>query len=59
MIWLDGLDLPLVHLLESVFYEPFPEDLQPVTRPADETLKLYGNGGLPRVGRHLKDPILP
>ena len=46
MIWLDGLDLPLVHLLESVFYEPFPEDAQPVTRPADETLKLYGNGGL-------------
>ena len=46
MIWLDGLDLPLVHLLESVFYEPFSEDVQPVTHPVDGSRNLYGAGSL-------------
>ena len=46
MIWLDGLDLPLVHLLESVFFEPFPEDVQPITQPVDRSQGLYGTGGL-------------
>ena len=46
MIWLDGLDIPLVHMLEAVFYEPYPEDVQPVTQPADSNLAMYGAGGL-------------
>lgn len=46
MIWLDGLDLPLVSLLEAVFFEQYPEDVQPITRPDGETQKLYGSGGL-------------
>jgi len=29
--WLDFLDVPLVHLLEPMFYEQYPGDLQPVT----------------------------
>ena len=46
IIWLDGLDIPLVHLLEAVFYEPFPEDVQPVTEPTNSTLMKYGAGSL-------------
>ena len=46
MIWLDGLDLPLVSLLEAAFFEQFPEDVQPITRPDGETMKLYGGAGL-------------
>ncbi len=46
MIWLDGLDIPLVHLLESVFFEPYPEDVQPVTEPTDSTFLKYGAGAL-------------
>ena len=46
MIWLDGLDIPLVHLLESVFFEPYPEDVQPVTHPIDTSLAMYGAGAL-------------
>ena len=46
MIWLDGLDIPLVQQLEAVFFEPFPEDVQPVTEPADSTLFKYGAGAL-------------
>jgi gentisate 1,2-dioxygenase len=46
MIWLDGLDLPLVHLLESVFFDPYPEDVQPVTQGTDSSLTKYGKGAL-------------
>ena len=46
IIWLDGLDLPLLHALEAVFYEPYPEDTQPVTEPTDSTLARFGAGTL-------------
>ncbi len=31
MVWFDGLDLPLVTALESIFFEIHPENVQPVT----------------------------
>ena len=46
IIWLDGLDIPLVHMLEAVYYEPYPEDVQPVTEPTDSSLTRYGAGTL-------------
>ena len=46
MIWLDGLDLPLVNMLEAMFYESYPEDVQPITQPLDSTLGRYGSGVL-------------
>ncbi len=46
IIWLDGLDIPLVHLLEAVFFEPYPEDVQPVTEPIDSSTNKYGAGTL-------------
>ena len=33
MLWLDGLDAPLVRLLETDFHEPDPRKKQPVTKP--------------------------
>ena len=45
MIWLDGLDTPLVHNLEATFYEPFPEDEQPITSVGQSERK-YAGGGL-------------
>src|SRR5436190_16431814 len=30
MIWLDGLDSPLVRMLEAAFYEEYPEETQPL-----------------------------
>ena len=33
--WLDFLDVPLVHLLEPMFYEQYPGGLQPVTSEPD------------------------
>ena len=43
MVWFDGLDLPLVGWMESVFFELYPDDLQPVrTRNGSE--RMYGRG---------------
>jgi gentisate 1,2-dioxygenase len=39
MIWLDGLDGPLVQALNAAFFENRPEAMQPVQREADEGLR--------------------
>ncbi len=45
MIWLDGLDVPLVQYLKANFYEAFPEDQQPVTGVGD-SIRKYASGAL-------------
>lgn len=53
MVWLDGLDVPLVQFLEAASYEPYPEWKQKLTRPDDASLRLYGSGSLkPTWVRH-------
>ncbi|MCY4448496.1 MAG: cupin domain-containing protein [Chloroflexi bacterium] len=44
VIWLDCLDAPLVGYLDAMFQEPFPEDVQPVTKPVGFTNASIGNG---------------
>jgi gentisate 1,2-dioxygenase len=53
MIWLDGLDVPLVRgALQASFYEPYPDDTQPVTRPEAASVRQFGAGSLqPAWGR--------
>ena len=46
MIWLDGLDVPLVQVLEANLYEAYSANKFPLTNPADLSLRLYGAGGL-------------
>jgi gentisate 1,2-dioxygenase len=46
MIWLDGLDVPLIQFLEINFFELYPDLKQPLTRPDDSSLRLYGSGSL-------------
>ena len=46
MIWLDGLDVPLVQGLEANLYEAYSANKFPVTKPADLSLRLYGAGNL-------------
>lgn len=39
--WIDVLDVPLVHRLESMFFEPHPQQLQPVEHtPATSPLRI-------------------
>src|SRR5216684_4238631 len=47
MVWLDGLDIPLVALLDAGFMEPGNAEQQMVTRPAGDSLARYGTGLLP------------
>jgi len=46
MIWMDGLDIPLVRSLHSMFYEAHPEDRQAVTKALGDSVGRYGAGGL-------------
>lgn len=59
MIWLDGLDLQLVAELEGVFYEPFPEDAQPVTRPVGDSERRYSVGQLRPTWQKSVGPFSP
>ena len=46
VIWLDGLDIPLVQALEANFLELHPEPKHPLNRSDNMSLRLYGAGGL-------------
>ncbi len=47
MIWLDGLDIPLIADLDLGFAEHWPEDRQPIARPEEDSPMRYGEGLLP------------
>jgi gentisate 1,2-dioxygenase len=47
MVWLDGLDIPLVGMLDAGFMEPGNAETQMVTKPAGDSLARYGSGLLP------------
>jgi gentisate 1,2-dioxygenase len=59
IIWLDGLDSPLVRNLEAVFYEDYPEDRQPVTKLIDESELRYGAGTLRPAWEEATTPWSP
>lgn len=47
VIWLDGLDIPIVQLLDAGFSENLGEDQQSLARPAGDALARYGANMLP------------
>jgi gentisate 1,2-dioxygenase len=51
VVWLDGLDIPLVAMLDAGFAERHPEETQPVVRPEGDTLARYGMNLLPAEHR--------
>jgi gentisate 1,2-dioxygenase len=46
MIWLDGLDFPLINALGVQFFELFPERAQPRSRTVDRASRLYAHARL-------------
>src|SRR5215831_3440701 len=46
VVWLDGLDIPLVRALNAMFFELHPERQAPVTKPRNASQALYGYGRL-------------
>jgi gentisate 1,2-dioxygenase len=47
VVWLDGLDIPIVTLLDASFAERYPEEAQGATRPLGDAAARYGSGLLP------------
>ena len=47
VIWMDGLDIPLVRMLDASFAERYPESTQPVSRPEGDAAKRYGMNLMP------------
>lgn len=59
MIWLDGLDIPMVAFFNSTFREEHEEDEAAITRPTNDALARYGSGLLPvgYVSKSLNSPV--
>jgi gentisate 1,2-dioxygenase len=47
VIWLDGLDVPIVNMLNTSFADHADEEVQVVTRPEGDALARYGSALLP------------
>ena len=43
IIWLDGLDIPLVQSLHQLLFEPHPEYAQPIEKTSEEAALFYGH----------------
>ena len=43
VIWMDGLDVPILRTFAAQFHEPFPEDVQPVSRGEGASSARFGN----------------
>jgi len=47
VVWLDGLDIPIIRMFGATFAENLPERTQPVSRPEGNSFARYGNNLLP------------
>lgn len=47
VIWLDGLDIPLVQSINCGFFENFSSEAQPSGAPPQRSEKIFGHGLLP------------
>jgi gentisate 1,2-dioxygenase len=47
VVWLDGLDIPMVQMFDAGFAERCPEDTQPLARPEGDALARFGENMLP------------
>src|SRR5712671_6164098 len=47
VIWLDGLDIPMVAFFDAGFAERHPDEVQPVSKPEGDALARFGTALLP------------
>src|SRR4051812_17502211 len=47
VVWLDGLDIPIVNMFESGFAEHHPQTVQPVVRPEGDSQSRFGSNLFP------------
>ncbi|CAN7788355.1 gentisate 1,2-dioxygenase [Caballeronia mineralivorans PML1(12)] len=58
VVWLDGLDIPVVGALDAGFAESYPESSQPVLRPEGDSFARFGHNMVP-VRHVVSDPTSP
>ena len=59
VIWLDGLDVPLVNFLNATFFQSYAEQEYPVVHPEGNSFARYGSGILPvDYAGHGATPVL-
>ncbi len=58
VVWLDGLDIPLIRYLGPVFAEPYPEKEFPQGRPTGDNMARYGANMVP-FGETMKSQNSP
>lgn len=54
MFWLDGLDIPFVQAMHATFFEPHPNQKQPVDVPVNYSSRRYGEGMIRPLGDRKK-----
>ena len=59
VIWLDVLDVPFILAINQWFWEPFPHEIQPRSRPSGENSKRFGAGIVRPVGPRVHDGPSP
>jgi gentisate 1,2-dioxygenase len=59
VIWLDVLDVPFIRGLDQWFWEPFPEEIQPRSRPRGENVSRFRAGIVRPVGPRVHDGPSP
>lgn len=47
VVWMDGLDIPMLAFFDAQFAENYPEEVQPVTRREGSSLARYGSNLAP------------
>jgi gentisate 1,2-dioxygenase len=47
VVWLDGLDIPIVNMFDTSFFERHSQEIQPVSRREGDALMRYGANLLP------------
>ena len=60
VVWLDGLDIPLVQQLAAMLFEPHPDRQQPVSKPPGDSRQRYAMGFRPAFESwsHPYSPVL-
>lgn len=59
MIWLDVLDVSLVRSMHAVFFEPYPEKMQPVSDEPTRSYMRFGSGLMRPPARPSQDAVNP
>ncbi|WP_175684637.1 gentisate 1,2-dioxygenase [Burkholderia anthina] len=58
VVWLDGLDIPLVAQMDAGFAENSPDATQPISRPEGDSYARFGHNMVP-VRHRVSDPTSP